>query len=1211
MEELEIDHALTHDVSTPHINWAHPYAGGKIRVLFFTDGRGTNPRECVEMMQRFDIEAAAVFHARIVDSSKEDWHGGKEGVKRMTALMEKEWDVFVFLGISPEIMPETLREEFLAKVQAGLGVVLSGVVDPVLLAASTDRKGTDPFLLGINGARAFSPGKGHAVWLPARPALFYAEGWQNTYETWQENLGRAVLWAAGKIPQSQFSIVLSKNVIPQSESSYVQVKWSGAVIGDKPRLQLWIRKPLGWLAPWPDRDLAVGETLEMYLPRLPSGRYHLDGRVVSSTGVENWATIPFEVTSPRRISDIKLEPGWGEVGGEITGSVSLVGPSTSDEKIRVAVLDKDHRILLQQDFVGKGDQVVFSFDIPSWMPMLSSHEASVMSRDNVLSSSSRHFHVNKRNRDRFNFLMWDVPRGTLAPYAEEMLALTGVTLQLAQGNPLSHVAAHDIAWIPYTTRILAKLNDKGIMTPFCWNDTAIAGKTIQSLADRYQPSRQHGVFAYSLGDEVATQGACLAETCMEAYRGYLKAVYGALAALNRSWGTDFKTWETVGLSALEDNEEKLSLEARNYPRWFDRQAFKSWNFVQYAKKYAAAYVAMDSQARTGFEGAGRFDRGDDIDLIVRCLGFWSPYPGTTDEVIRSIAPRGFPRANWMGYQKDADPLLQKYWRMVTRGMDSVWWWRWDCIGKFHGWLAPDLRPYQAVKEILADTRPVREGLGDLLLKSRMEDDGIAILYSYPSTFAHRLEEGRTYGGYEKSHVAWHKAIRELGLQFSYVTDRMLRLGEFDAGRFRVLVLPRAEAIGEKEAAVIRSFVEGGGVVIADTRPGIYDDHCKRQDTGILDDLFGVRRKGFPQARKVSGAIVDPGIEVVNGTARENFGQTLNSEVGTSPQFSELARAPVLIGRRVGKGYALLINGDLNVLTAAKAEGLGTLLERLAGVRPTVRLLKEDWEAMQNLEAVRWRNGKNEILAFFRQGGQSEKAKVTLPRDAQVYDLRQRKALGMVKTFSTTILPNRASFFVLTPEAAPPVQVVVRAEKLGSEPPMPARIVKAKGSGHTAYASGTLVKARLSVPGAQGDHAVLVTARFPKPPAEPLRCGAFFPRTGYPVMPAEFRKGDTSGNTGTNPHKQGTVPNLPAPDVKAASPDDFVYPGVDPEKGEFLKRVVIIGRESVTVDVPVAFNDPTGVYELTVTDLFTQKTVTRTWRVNYREATSSESQKRRD
>ena len=61
LAELEVDHALTFDFPTPHTDWAQPYAGERTRVLFFTDGRGTNPRECVELMQRFDLDAEAVF----------------------------------------------------------------------------------------------------------------------------------------------------------------------------------------------------------------------------------------------------------------------------------------------------------------------------------------------------------------------------------------------------------------------------------------------------------------------------------------------------------------------------------------------------------------------------------------------------------------------------------------------------------------------------------------------------------------------------------------------------------------------------------------------------------------------------------------------------------------------------------------------------------------------------------------------------------------------------------------------------------------------------------------------------------------------------------------------------------------------------------------------------------------------------------------------
>ena len=664
---------------------------------------------------------------------------------------------------------------------------------------------------------------------------------------------------------------------------------------------------------------------------------------------------------------------------------------------------------------------------------------------------------------------------------------------------------------------------------------------MQALSDQHQPSRRHGVFAYSLGDEVDTRGACVATSCLNAYRDYLKEVYGALDALNHSWGTGFGAWEEVSLAEASDNEEARSLKDRNFPRWFDRQAFMSYNFVQYARKYAATYRAMDPQAKTGFEGAGRFVGGDDIDLIVRHLDFWSPYPGTTDEVIRSIAPRGFPRANWMGYTKDADSLLQKYWRMVMRGMDSVWWWRWNGFGHFHGWLAPDLRPYPAVKEILADTRIVREGLGDLLLKSHMQDDGIAILYSYPSTFAHKLDEGAGFEEYEKAHMAWHKAIRDLGLQFSYVTDRMLRLGEVDGERFRVLVLPRAEAIGDKEAAVIRAFVEKGGLVIADTRPGIYDDHVKKRKTGALDELFGARRIGYLPVKMVfsadqkDSAAIDPGISTGG-----NAGAVVN-----------LNGAPGLILRKFGKGHALLLNGDLDLLRVTAAElvarfaaprnlvrspafadaPLGAILQGMAGVEAKIAFTRQDGAAMRDVELARWKNGQNEIVALFRQTGQSELVTMTLPKAAYVYDLRNRRFLGLVKAFSTGILPNRASFFAIAPKPVSRVNIHVA------------------GDGKR----GKVAKVRLTMPFAQGDHAVAITARFPQTSnAMGLRAGDFFPRQGYPS-------------------------------INGASND---------EKPNLLNRVVVAGRAPITVDLPIAHNDPVGEYELLATELYTGKTVTK-------------------
>jgi len=121
--ELEVDHALTLDFPTPHTDWAQPYALGTTRVLFFTDGRGTNPRECVELMQRFDIEAEAVFWARIIDSSRTHWHGGETGEQRMLDLLAQDWDCYVFLGLGLGDMSAEQQYKLLKPVTEGAGIV--------------------------------------------------------------------------------------------------------------------------------------------------------------------------------------------------------------------------------------------------------------------------------------------------------------------------------------------------------------------------------------------------------------------------------------------------------------------------------------------------------------------------------------------------------------------------------------------------------------------------------------------------------------------------------------------------------------------------------------------------------------------------------------------------------------------------------------------------------------------------------------------------------------------------------------------------------------------------------------------------------------------------------------------------------------------------------------------------------------------------------
>ena len=1114
--ELEVDHALTFDFATPHTDWATPYALGTTRVLFFTDGRGGRARECVELMERFDLEAKAVFWARIVDSPNDHWHGGEIGEMRMLELLAQKWDCYVFLGVAFSNLSAEQQYKVLRPVADGAGLVMVRTDDKRVLK-DDNRIQQWPALARVPLGDAFSIGEGRGLRLPKQPDIPYHNGWEVEYDYWAEQLGHAILWAAGHEPKMTLRVDPAADEVVWDATKTFTLDVRGEAVGDEAHALIRVRTAGGPTIDLPERALP-GRAFSVQVGALPAGDWHFDAWVVSSEGIETWATVPFTVTASPALSGVLLDAEWGEVGDMISGKALVEGAIGPNDSVRVGLFDRRGRLLKQKLLKPANGQVQFEFEIEPWMPMLVRMDAALLRNPPgddpamVIDSADAYVRVTRRNRGQFNFLIWDTPRGTLAPYAEQSLAENSVTLQLGGGNPPLITSAFDIAWVPYTTHIKAAKTEDGIMKPFCWNNEEALAAAVQAKADNYLPARQHGAFVYSLGDEISTQGSCLSPQCAEAYRDYLDLVYGSLDALNESWATNFANWDQVGLSKDGDDDEANSLAEGNYPRWFDRQAFQSYNFVQMSGAYAKAYSEIDPEARTGFEGAGKFARGDDLDLIIRDSGLWSPYPGVADEVIRSIAPRDFPRSNWMGYAKDADPLLRKYWRMVTRGCDAVWWWRWETIGRFHGWIAPDLRPYPAVKEILKDTQIVRDGLGDLLLKSEMLDDDIAVLYSYPSTLACELEDGGSYGSYEAAHTSFHQIIRDLGYQFRYVTDRMLRLGEFEADRYRVLILPRIEALGEAEAAVIRQYVEDGGVVIADVRPAIYDGHCKPLDEGLLDDVFGIATDDRAPAT-ISSTFIESDPDVTFDKALVDTTVSLTTGV----EHGIANGVPLMITNRYGDGAAILLNfaaasfPKLAVAgtDAAAGELMADLISRSGANVPALALLDAVGERLRNIEVTRWQDGDMQIVSLFRQSGTREPATVVLPEAKHVYDLRNRDYLGHVTRFETEIIPFRASFFALCDAQTPAPSIVAQ----------PAGVAR-----------GQVANVSISVPGATGLHAFRLTAK--------------------------------------------------------AGSADF----------DWLDQVVIAGAQPVQIQVPVAFNDPTGEYQISARELFSNQSFEATLRV---------------
>jgi hypothetical protein len=119
---------------------------------------------------------------------------------------------------------------------------------------------------------------------------------------------------------------------------------------------------------------------------------------------------------------------------------------------------------------------------------------------------------------------------------------------------------------------------------------------------------------------------------------------------------------------------------------------------------------------------------------------------------------------------------------------------------------------------------------------------VGILYSQQNArFYPASERGREEEDYSKG---LYQALIEARIPTDTVHEDLL--DESALERFRVLVLPNAACLSDRQCERIRRFVAGGGSLVATFESTLYDEWGKRRERFGLGDLFGVRPSGPTQ-----------------------------------------------------------------------------------------------------------------------------------------------------------------------------------------------------------------------------------------------------------------------------------------------------------------------------------------------------------------------------
>ncbi|MBI2297662.1 MAG: beta-galactosidase [Armatimonadetes bacterium] len=1066
--------------------WAAKLAGGPLRTVIFTPRFGA--WETMELARRVEMQADHLyFDTRSALVAPEAWpYHGSTGVGPLgyglAAARSAVWadqpavELYLVAGVSGAAVPPLTRRSILERVRAGKGLFLAGrpgevdawpkeafaTPDPELAQAVLDsfpwetipggrpgergRVGDEPPL------RAYRYGQGRVVvwrmnlgeYSSLVPLNDATEGLELATDHWLALAAKACLAAAGR-PAGLAAATLS------ADGRSLSVEGTGTVAA---RVCDDLGRTLGTASGRAGRPLALPGRTGVRAGWIDVALLDDTGRCVD---IASRYVAPASRVTVRDVrltpSRVVHEPGPPMValpdGGKLAATATVTG-APAGAVVDWAVSDETGRALAYScSALPAGGRTGTALQL--CRPTVIGHQldVSVKAGGREVAFERLRFTISRPYPyDDYTALMWTYAGGEpvlqremrrcweLGAAMQDLCHMGGYT-DAGAAREYAVAARSGLRLVPYVTRLDGSSDANGFRTP-CLHDPAYLRTVNEALTRTCRQAAPYAPAAFTLGDENyflpgSGDGDYRPET-LAVFRPWLAAKYRDIAALNAAWGTDFASFDAVADVPLLP---QVAGRTAGFAPWIDHKRFM---LADLAHAHAGTVRSQVPGAKVGWDGLWGYgwQPGYDFAALTANLELNQTYTQNFNqgEYVRSFHRPGALTGKWGNGTADSEGgFSAQVWDGLLSGDNSVWWWTsWGCdYIPFN----PDLSPTPYGQGFFAAVRETGSGPGKLLLHAQRQTSGVGLLYNPSDMLAGavfaEMKLSPEYSGdaqYEQQHERLLTCLLDLGVQYRHLTWEQIAAGALTNDAFRVFCLTLPSCLSDAQAAALRRFVEGGGTLLIDGRPGLLTGDGAIRTTRALDALLGVTSpagmEGVTQAARggetrLSGRLgkADIAAGPLTLTALEP-GLKLNGAVA----LGSVDGAPAGIVNTVGQGRTVLLNFPAGQVAEERMKPdqplldlLGTVLEQ-AGARPPCALTTKAGQRPMVSRRVLWRDGANAYLALqhdLRQPGLADQpARVTLPSPAFVYDLRAGKPVGAgkVSAWDVTLSRNRPLVYAL-------------------------------------------------------------------------------------------------------------------------------------------------------------------------------------------------------